>query len=43
MNEFAALASLGDEEEGVGQDRKGKGRDPIVLEVGCGTGAFVYP
>ncbi|KAI5476486.1 methyltransferase, partial [Pseudohyphozyma bogoriensis] len=50
--EFEALGRLpgiarvelpGSEEE----DTKGKGKeklvDPVVLEVGCGTGAFVYP
>ncbi|GAA5971354.1 hypothetical protein JCM11641_008320 [Rhodosporidiobolus odoratus] len=37
---------LGDEdagEEGEGSSRADKGKGKAVLEVGCGTGAFVYP
>ncbi|BGP37022.1 hypothetical protein JCM10449v2_000926 [Rhodotorula kratochvilovae] len=46
QREWAELARLGEEgsvEEGqaAGGDVKGKGK--AVLEVGCGTGAFIYP
>lgn len=45
QREWPQLASLGGEgiagEAASGADRKGKGK--AVLEVGCGTGAFIYP
>ncbi|KAL8287596.1 hypothetical protein RQP46_003454 [Phenoliferia psychrophenolica] len=36
-NEWDVLPTIGGGEEG------GKGKGKVVLEVGCGTGAFVYP
>ncbi|GAA6057401.1 hypothetical protein JCM3770_000746 [Rhodotorula araucariae] len=45
QREWAELARLGEDGDGeAGQaDRDVKGKGKAVLEVGCGTGAFIYP